>query len=83
MKGPRKYNPEHLAKIKEHIFKLNDKKAIVIEIFDIEKNIKKKYPSIRAASRELNCAEKTIKRYLTINKPFLDRYLITGKIPGV
>ena len=82
MRGPRNHGQEHLAKIREHIYKINAKRTVVIEVLDIEKNIKIEYPSIRAASRELNCAEITIKRYLNFNKPFKGRYVFSSKNHG-
>lgn len=79
MRGRRNTTPEHLVKIREHIFKINAKRALHIEVFDTEKGTKVEYASARSAAREFNCNEKTIRTYLKSNKPFLGRYVIKKK----
>jgi group I intron endonuclease len=45
MRGTKNMSPEHLVKIREHIFKINSKRALHIEVFDMEKGIKVEYAS--------------------------------------
>ena len=80
MRGTKNMSPEHLVKIREHIFKINSKRALHIEVFDMENGSKVEYASARSAAKKLNCNEKTIRTYLKSNKPFLGRYVITKKI---
>jgi group I intron endonuclease len=79
MKGPKNYSLEHLSKLKEHITKLNAKHAIIIEVFDTEKDILTEYASIRLTARELNSNDRTIARYINSNKLFSGRYIINRK----
>ena len=79
MRGRRTMTSEHLIKIKEHILKINTKRAIPIEVLYTEKGTKLQYDSARSAARGLNCNDKTIKNYLKTKKPFLGRYIITKK----
>ena len=64
MRGRRTLSSEHLIKIKEHILKINTKRAIHIVVIDTKKGTKVEYASARSAARELNCNEKTIRTYL-------------------
>ena len=80
MRGPRNRSLEHTRKLKEHIYRLNSKHSITIEVFDTEKGIKIEYASIRLTCRELNCADVTIKNYMNSNKLFRNRYIISSKI---
>lgn len=77
MRGPRSLSPEHLAKIKSHISKLNAKKAISFIVNDLEKNTLTEFSSLRAAARELHIAEVSIKKYLNNSKLFKNRYIFT------
>lgn len=79
MKGPKNFSLEHLTKLKEHITKLNAKHAVILEVFDTEKNLLTEYASIRLTARELNSNDRTITRYINSNKLFLGRYIINRK----
>jgi group I intron endonuclease len=79
MKGPKNFSLEHSTKLKEHITKYNKERAVVIEVFDTEKDILIEYASIRLTARELNSNDRTIVRYINSNKLFSGRYIINRK----
>jgi excinuclease UvrABC nuclease subunit len=80
MRGPRNRSLEHTRKLKEHIDRLNSQNSIAIEVFDVEKDTKIEYASIRLTCRELNCADVTVKKYINSNKLFRNRYIIASNI---
>jgi hypothetical protein len=50
MRGTKNMSPEHLVKIREHFFKINSKRALHIEVFDMENGSKVEYASALSAA---------------------------------
>lgn len=79
MSGARNLSLEHLTKIRQHISKINEKRALSVEVFDMKTATSVEYVSIRLASRELNSNDRTITRYIKSKKPYQGRYIISLK----
>jgi group I intron endonuclease len=75
MKG-RVLSENHLAKVREHLLKLNNQKATKVKIIDTETNVITECDSIINAAKYLEANQTTIGRYLKAKKLYKNRYAI-------
>lgn len=74
-----RHSEECLAKLKEHLSKLNSEKSIKVEVKDIETDTTTIYDSIRKAAIALKTTKNSILYQETrksVNKPFKKRYFV-------
>jgi group I intron endonuclease len=65
---------ERLEKLRNHISKLNAKRAIAVEVTDIETGNMVKYESIRQAARELGTTRERLNTLIKNDKLFQGKY---------
>lgn len=75
-----KHTETALAKLREHLYKLNLEKGLKVEVIDIVANTKTVYDSIKQAAKALNTDFKALQYHenkkKSVGKPFKGRYII-------
>nr|YP_009574362.1 hypothetical protein [Arthrobotrys musiformis]QBM31478.1 hypothetical protein [Arthrobotrys musiformis]QBM31630.1 hypothetical protein [Arthrobotrys musiformis] len=71
------FKPEHLEKLRDHISKINAKRAIAVEVTDIESGKVVKYESIRQAARELGTTRERLNTLIKNDKLFQGKYKLS------
>ncbi len=75
MKG-RVLSSDHLAKVREHLFKLNSQKATKVKVIDTKTNVITECDSIIKAAKLLEANPTTVGRHLKAEKLYKNRYII-------
>nr|YP_010608706.1 hypothetical protein PNX16_mgp065 [Drechslerella dactyloides]WAN89786.1 hypothetical protein [Drechslerella dactyloides] len=71
------FKPEHLEKLRDHISKINAKRAIEVKVTDIETGKVVKYESIRQAARELGTTRERLNTLIKNDKLFQGKYKLS------